>query len=86
MNETIIVHEGKRYVNLATPRVRDGKELQYREVLRSVHPTPTPREAEKKLDAMRNNHRAEYGWVELDAWLEHYPEGYIACRFHAQYK
>ena len=87
MNDSIVtVTEGKRFPMMIAPMERDGKYLVYQEIFRSNHHEPVKRLAEKHLNSIREGHRKEYGWYEIDAWLEHYPDGYVACRYHAQYR
>ena len=81
-----IVYEGKRFFKKSAPPEMNGKKLVFEEIFRSNYPVLSISEAEKKLNDIRDCHREMYGWVEFDAWLEHYPFGYMAMRYHAQYK
>ena len=80
-----IIHEGKRFFRMSAPLEKDGKKLCYEEVFRSNYHEFSPRTAESDLNAIRECHDKEHGWVEIDAWIEHYPDGYVAVRYHAQY-
>ncbi len=64
-----------------------GKTLRYEETFRSASVRPTKESAMRLLDEIRSIHSANYGWVEIDAWIEQVPGGgYRAVRHHAQYK
>ena len=87
MNDPIVtVTEGKRFMKMSAPLERNGKSLRYEEIFRSAYHEPVRCEAEKILNAIRENHTEEHGWYEIDAWIEHYSDGFVACRYHAQYK
>lgn len=65
---------------------RNGKTLVYEETFRSGFPVPTQEEANRILNEIREIHSSLYGWVELEAYIDPTPEGYVAVRHHAQYK
>lgn len=68
------------------PKEINGKKLVFEEEFRSPFVRPTEESAQQVLDAIRNAHRAIYGWVELDARIERCADGYVAVRHHARYK
>lgn len=72
-------------MNQKAPLYHDDKILKYEEVFRSACPMPTKELAESVLNSIRSQHRSEYGWVELDAYIEETEDGFIAVRNHAQY-
>ena len=85
MSDTI-VYDGKRYVWLTAPRVYNGKQITFQEVLRSTSQADTIQEAERNLNHIRENHSEKNGWIEFDAWIERHGNKYIACRYHANYR
>lgn len=72
-------------MNQKAPLYHDGKILKYEEVFRSAYPMPTSELAESVLNSIRSQHSSEYGWVELNAYIEETKDGFIAVRNHAQY-
>lgn len=62
------------------------KNIIFEETFRSVFPQPTRKAAERVLNSIREAHPNHCGWVELDAYIESTPDGYIAVRHHAKYK
>ncbi|MGN1269329.1 MAG: hypothetical protein ACI4UU_00440 [Clostridia bacterium] len=71
---------------MKAPMYHDGKKLQYEETFRTVNASPTEELAIKALNNIRATHSYKDGWIELAAWTEKTPQGFIAVRHHAQYK
>lgn len=64
-----------------------AKKQVFHEVFVSPFEKDTESEALKVLKAIRDLHSEEYGWKEIDGFVERLPNGkYRAVREHAQYK
>lgn len=70
---------------MKAPKTWKGKQYWYGEIFRS-RPYPTEKEAQWKLDRVKEFHSPEKGWLELDSHIERSPEGYVAVRHQAIYK
>lgn len=71
----------------AAPKTHEGKTLVFEETFRSPFEKDTIEDALVVLEKIRSLHSAFYGWYELDAYIEHLPNGkYRAVRHQAQYK
>ena len=62
------------------------KKIIFEETFRSAFPQPTRRAAERVLNSIREAHPSYCGWVELDAYIESTPKGYVAVRKHVKYE
>ncbi|MCI8273566.1 MAG: hypothetical protein HFJ55_05745 [Clostridia bacterium] len=71
---------------MKAPYTYQGKHLQHEEIFRSPFAKPTREAAEEVLKMIRTQYSHYYGWVELDAWIEETPNGFVAMRHHAMYK
>ena len=80
------IYQGKHISNRNAPQELNGKHLVFEEIFRSGFPKPTINKAENVLAAIRGQHSKPSGWLEIDAWIEKWPQGYVAVRHHAQYK
>ena len=68
------------------PKYHDGKSLKSEEIFRSSNAKPTRELAQQVLECIRDVYNPSHGWIELEAWIEKTPDGFVAVRHHAQYK
>lgn len=72
---------------IAPGRLENGKQKVFEETFISPFLKDTQSDAQRVLDAIRAEHNAEHGWVEIDAWTEQVKNNkWRAVRHHAQYK